>query len=136
MDLGRSGSGWPESAQRPDAYLATEVMRRGGRIATRWDQLRSTSPLLILGDSFTNVPHDYGVDGANIPAHLEKLLGIVPRLSYHGGGAPRTLSILAADPTILSGVKVAVLCFSETYIYPTPSTDASQFWPLADIPTE
>ena len=80
-----------------------------------------SSPVLLLGDSFTNIYHrkemEWG-DGAGLGEQLALRLGAgVQVIAINGGGATAVRETLAQKPTALSHKKVVVWACSARDLY-------------------
>jgi len=90
-----------------------------------------SSPLLVLGDSFTRCPDLYGPLGGNVRDHLAFQTGVNPAsLSVHGS-AGQTMSNLALEGNaFLANRQVAIFIFSSSRMFTQqfPEGHADREW--------
>jgi hypothetical protein len=124
---------FPPHAYEPYAYAATVVQTPDGRPLPASDE---RSPILAMGDSFLGVPRgNYKVPGADLPAHLARETGILPRRLEVGGGAPQLMVHLArAGSETLEGVRVCLYVFRENYMYRQDTSTSKFNWQVVDLP--
>jgi alginate O-acetyltransferase complex protein AlgJ len=80
-------------------------------------QSDSNSPLLLLGDSYTLVFHDFYAERAGLLDQLTNELGVAPDLIGTRGSGATTVRVslyrrTLKDPNYLSKKRVVVWCFS------------------------
>jgi hypothetical protein len=96
---------------------------------------RQGSPVLLIGDSFIDVPLDHGVAGASIGAHLAKEIGVLPERFLKGGGAALMQKFLASAPaTLFEGKRVCVFVFADNVIRKFDPDGGKFEWATVDIP--
>lgn len=98
----------PQHLFAPEEAEVKTVRDSEGRLFTPSGE----APVLLLGDSFTNIYSDPGLgwgEGAGLAAQLAKELGgDVDVIAHNGGGATRTRETLARRPQRLQGKKAVV----------------------------
>jgi alginate O-acetyltransferase complex protein AlgJ len=110
----------------PFALQTVEVVRPMGRPA-------GESPLLLLGDSFTNIYRrkelEWG-EGAGLAEQLELRLGVpVQVLALNGGGASAVRQLLAQKPELLRGKRAVVWACSARDLF-----DEAVSWETVALP--
>ena len=123
---------FPSHAHNERCYTATKVMQSDG---SAFPSNSHGSPILLIGDSFTSVPHSYGVPNADLPSHVVKELGVLIRHITIGGSAPQLMVHLAkAGPEAIEGLRVVVYVFRENYMFRHSETEAKFRWQAVDLP--
>jgi hypothetical protein len=103
-------TGFPSDAYHPRAFIAHQVF---GWLVGPGQKSR----VLVLGDSFAQVPAPYGVPNASFAHQLSADIGQNVATYTRGGGAPQIMVELGHNLEVLEGPRVAVLFFSEVYLY-------------------
>lgn len=115
-------------------YPATVVEMLGGGRVLRENKERN-SPLVLMGDSVTIVPPQFG-DKATIRAHLAHLTGIVPdHLTSMGGSAQAMRHLAREGGHFLSDRAALVFVFAPTRLFGYLSkTGEGAGWDLVNLP--
>jgi hypothetical protein len=102
----------------PRTYPASRVCREDGTMVSIPEN--SGSPVIIMGDSYVRIPHQYlaGGDGCALPMHLAHKLGIVPDNLVRMGGSSQAMRLLAREGgNYLSNRRALVFVFAHTRLF-------------------
>lgn len=115
-------------------YPATVVELLGGGRILR-ENAECNSPLVLMGDSVTIVPPQFG-DQATIRAHLAHLTGIIPdHLTSMGGSAQAMRHLAREGGHFLSDRAALVFVFAPTRLFGYLSkTGEGAGWDLVNLP--
>lgn len=123
---------FPPHAYEEGAYAATSVLDLEGRPLPTRDP---DSPLLVVGDSFVQVPRNYGVPGADFLAQLAKETGVLARRFDVGDGGPQMLRHLAREGReLFEGCRVCVFVFRELNLFRHLLDDERYRWDIVRLP--
>ena len=123
---------FPARAYASACYTASFVTRPDGSPIPRDVD---DGPILLLGDSFINVPNSFGVTSGDLAAHLVKELGVGVRRLQIGGSAPQLMVHLArAGRARTRGVRVCVYLFREDYAFAHRLDETKYRWQVVDLP--
>lgn len=95
------------------------------------------SPLLVVGDSFTQVPLPYGLKAANFTAHLSNVSGFRSTNLLIGGSAAQVMPNLAIKGAkFLKQRRVCVFSFPLLWLFiPKGQEEVREFnWKLTNLP--
>ena len=116
-------------------YPATRVVTQDGKPLFTPDN--SGSPVIIMGDSYTRIPHRYlaGGDGCAMPMHLAYKIGILPDSLAQMGGSNQAMRLLAREGgNYLAHRRVLVFVFAHTRLFGALATGDSGSWDLTSLP--
>jgi len=100
----------------------------------------SGSPVIIMGDSYTRIPHRYleGGDGCAIPMHLAYHLGVMPDNLIRMGSSDQAMRLLAREGGDYLGHRCAVVfVFAYTRLFGTVASNKEHkedTWDMVSLP--
>ncbi|MEI6534039.1 MAG: hypothetical protein WCN98_01775 [Verrucomicrobiaceae bacterium] len=95
------------------------------------------SPVVILGDSFTQVPavYPHSVEGAALPMHVAYLSGVVPDRLSNMGSSDKAMTLLAREGgDFLANRRVLVFVFAPNRLFGQDSGRGDEKWNLVNLP--
>jgi hypothetical protein len=120
------------------SYPATQVASEDG--TSLEVPLNSGSPVIIMGDSYTRIPHQYlpGGNGCAIPMHLAHRLGVLPDHLVRMGSSAQAMHLLAREGgNYLANRRVLVFIFANNRLFGTVARNVQHKdddWNMLELP--
>jgi hypothetical protein len=119
-------------------YSATRVVTTDGKPLTVPEN--AGSPVIIMGDSYTRIPHEYlpGGDGCALPMHLSHRLGRMPDQLVRMGGSSQAMRLLAREGgDYLAQRRVLIFVFAHTRLFGNVAKNirhSEDEWDMVSLP--
>ena len=119
-------------------YPATRVVTADGKPLTVPEN--AGSPVIIMGDSYTRIPHEYlpGGDGCALPMHLSHRFGRMPDQLVRMGGSSQAMRLLAREGgDYLAQRRVLIFVFAHTRLFGNVAKNirhSEDEWDMVSLP--